>query len=342
MPQLLLRFRLMPLVVAGALATVLLWAARGWNGSDAVSFRAQRPTGTPASVGPEPAMLASDGDRVLDRVLTALEQRPNITARVRQRVYFQGREIAGIGNYWQRGVDRKRRTRWEMQTHAGDGTASFREVLVDGRFLWTERNHETNRSVTRVDLSRLRAALLSRPLPASTAEPLDPDAAILLARGGVSRLIAHLQTQFQFSVVATTGADASQRDILVGRWKSKALESRCPGVTAETLPADWPPQLPHHVVLAIGAKDLFPYVVEYRQAADSATYSFTSGNASARLTRFEFHEVRFDAAIADRRFEYSPPEQWSDATQQTLDQLLSTSRPNLDAAQLPSRREWRR
>lgn len=342
LPRSLFRIRFGQILALGLLSVVALWAIRAshWL-NDQRSWPLQRKIAATNQRAVEATTL-SDGDAMMNQVLAALERRPNITARVRQRVYFQGQEIAGIGNYWQRGVDRQRRTRWELQTHAGSGSASFREILVDGRYLWTDRKHETGWSVTRVDLNRVRAALLARTPSQAQNEPTDLAAAAILTRGGLSRLIAQLRRQFHFQKATSTIANSPGRMHFVGRWKSDVLQRHWPGLTEKKPATQWPTQLPHHVLLEVGQADLFPYRIEYRDAKGSAAEAVAARQPSMVLASFEFYEVRFDRVIADRRFEYSPPEQWKDVTQQVVEQFIGSDDAKPDVVQLPKRHAWRR
>jgi len=285
----------------------------------------------------------ASGDQLMMQVFTWLERRPNVTARLRQRVFLQEQEVVGSGAYWQRGVDRQRSTRWELQTHVGDGFASFVQVLVDGRYLWTDRRHNEERRVTRIDLSALRAGLLGQLPPGAQAEVAQVQATIAQSRGGLSQLVASLQQQFQFEILETTGGDSQRWITLIGHWRQSALEQKWDGLNSETPADSWPEQLPYRVVLKIGRKDLFPYSIDYLAASAGADPS-TSGSRSTRtvLAQYEFYQARFDAAIPDRRFTYTPGEDWTDGTQRLIRQLSPNQPPTEDLANLLKRRELRR
>jgi hypothetical protein len=86
--------------------------------------------------------------------------------------------------------------------------------------------------------------------------------------------------------------------------------------TREVL-AEWPKQLPHHVLLLVGPQDLYPYVIEYRRSDDDQLATAPKGllPAADPLARFEQFDVQFAAQIDDRLFELASGDiQWTDET----------------------------
>jgi hypothetical protein len=289
-----------------------------------------------------PANPSSSGDPWLASVAAALERQSHMTARIRQRVNLKGEEFAGIGAFWQRGVGRQRSTRLELQTHAGAATASFVQVLDQNRRLWTDRKNELRRSVTRVDVNQLRAKLLNLPIGDSDGEFSGVESKMLLARGGLTQLIAELQRQFYFEAAHATGPDAAMRVTLVGRWKQSELDSRWPNLNSAAPTANWPEHLPFEVVLQVGRGDLFPYVIEYRRVLAGRKAGATGRCPTALLVRFEFYDVRFDADIEDRRFTYTPIDDWEEVTHEEFERLRPGGAAKPDLADFLKRREWRR
>jgi hypothetical protein len=163
----------------------------------------------------------------------------------------------------------------------------------------------------------------------------------VLARGGLSQLVAELRRAFAFGPPVAIMEQDRPMIALVGRWREEALSRQWQSLAPDD-PANWPGHLPHHVVVKLGREDYFPYVVEYRRAADAALAGSPAG-ASDPLARFEFFEVRWGVVNVDQRlFEFTPADvDWRDETAATLEKL----RPTPPAAPMPvAQREgaWRR
>ena len=93
--------------------------------------------------------------------------------------------------------------------------------------------------------------------------------------------------------------------------------------------ASWPAHLPQHVLLAVGAADLFPRVVEYRRGSQSSWAESASAHTLSAdpLARFEFFELNFAAAIPDGMFEFAAVDvDWRDVTERVIERLRSRSK----------------
>jgi hypothetical protein len=134
-----------------------------------------------------------DGNALVDRVLTTLERRPNVAAHFRQWLQVGVEPLSGAGEYWQQGVGNTRRTCWQWKTMIAGEPATFCQILDKDHQLWTDSRLPGERTVTYVKVSNVRRDLeAARGLGQGRAGG-DPQQLELLARGGLSQLVAELQ-----------------------------------------------------------------------------------------------------------------------------------------------------
>jgi hypothetical protein len=268
-----------------------------------------------------------DGEALVRRVLDNLERRPNAAAKVRQSTRLEGNTLAGAGVYWQQGVENLRRTYWRLQSVAGDEPSSYTQVFT-GQELWIDRRVGDERKVTRVDVGRVARVLNLAGGAGGWAESRRESASpVLLARGGVSQLVAELHRCFEFSPPVATQCDGVPALAVIGQWRSEELAGAWPGL--EPGSASWPDHLPQHVLLVVGAADLFPRIVEYRRGSQASVAESASAHAlsSDPLARFEFFELNFAAAIPDGAFEFAAVDiDWRDVTERVIERLRSRTR----------------
>ena len=85
---------------------------------------------------------------------TQLERRTSVTARFRHQVSLDGRQLFGVGGYWQQGSGEDLHMRFELQiANRGDRLLQ----VSNGRFLWTDQRLPTGRMITRLDLRKVRS-----------------------------------------------------------------------------------------------------------------------------------------------------------------------------------------
>jgi hypothetical protein len=260
-------------------------------------------------------------------VLDTLERRPNIAAKLRQSVRIGDDRLTGEGEYWQQGSGNQRRTRWELKTLVAGETAFITQVY-DGEAVWTDRQLPATRRVTRVEMSKLRREL------ATGDEAEEPgwganDATMpeLIARGGLSQLVAGLHESFSFGQRQTLQRGDQTVFAVIGQWRSDQLERVWPGLSPNG-DGEWPAHLPHHVMLYIDVDDRFPYFVEYRGAAQAylAASSEAYTPAQDALASFEFIDVQFASPMPADRFQYTPPENnFTDITDRVVAELRPTA-----------------
>jgi hypothetical protein len=270
------------------------------------------------------ASAGGNDDQLILEVLETLERRPNIAAKLRQSVRLGDDRLSGEGTFWQQGVGNQRRTRWELTTLVA-GERAFVTQVFDGELLWTDRKLPASRKVTRVDIDTLRRQLGAVTDGEGQGGFVAAGGAIseLLARGGVSQLVASLHRSFSFGPRQTLRRGDRTMLAVIGRWRPEQLERLWPGA-GSMAPGDWPPHLPHHVVVYVDANDRFPYFVEYRGGDQQALASSAEAYYPARdaLASFEFIEVQFAAAMPADIFQFTPPDvSWHDITSRLVEEL---------------------
>jgi hypothetical protein len=273
---------------------------------------------------------------------TRLERRPGVTARLRHQTAINGQQLYGIGSYWQQGVGEDLRVRLVLEIGGGIRLSQ----VSNGRFFWTDRVLPTGRSVTRVDLRKLRSDPV---LAAARYEEVRPGQAnwspaqndMIAQCGGLPRLLVALRENFAFyppqamRLVAPEAAGAAGVPYfaVVGRWKRERLaalmesqESKVESQEPETV-TPIPERLPEEVLLLFGQADLFPYRIEYRRLDSSlgstANVSQPIYQLSNRPTAvLEFSDVAFDVPISPSQFDYAPPNvDWVDHTAALIEKL---------------------
>jgi hypothetical protein len=291
----------------------------------------------------------SAGDRLLVEAVARLERRPSVAAGLRHQTTINRQQLYGAGSYWQQGAGDDLRVRLELQI----GPEIRLSQISNGRFLWLDRVLPTGRTVTRVDLRKLRSDPV---LAAGRYEEIRPGQAnwspaqndMISRCGGVPRLLVALRDNFTFfppqamRLVAPESAGAASQPYfaVVGRWRSDKLaalvgdresriesqirrgESREPEGAASI-----PDRLPGEVLLLFGQADLFPYRVEYRRMESLLAAGMNAPPPVYQLSRqptavLEFSEVAFDVPIAPSQFDYVPPNvDWVDHTAALLEKL---------------------
>ncbi len=299
----------------------------------------------PANAASPGSHTLTVGNRFATRVLAMLERRAAVVARVRHRVHLGEYALTGSGRYWQQGVGNLRKTRLELQTQIADQSASLVQVF-DGRYLWTDRQFPSGRAVTRLDPIRLQEGLAGGESP--IARQGRPTAATSLlsaaaSRGSFCGQLADMIKQFDFEDPQQVPMNGVPMIATIGHWKVDELARAWPAhnrartestgsqpgeIPVEKSPqevlADWPQQLPHHVLLVVGPQDMYPYLIEYRRSDDEPLANSSAGLLPANdpLARFEQFDVQFAVQIDNRLFELASGDvQWTDETDRLIKQL---------------------
>jgi hypothetical protein len=339
--------------LAGAFAVGALIAARA---VDAQSHARMQPGSSPPHSGIDASRSANDGlsasDRLLVEAAARLERRASVTARLRHQTSINGQLLYGAGSYWQQGTGSDLRIRLELQF----GREATMSQISNGRFLWVDRQLPTGRTVTRVDLRKLRSDPV---LAAAKFDGVRPGQAnwssaqsdIAAQIGGLPRILAALRDNFAFfppQAMRLVAANESEGAgvpyfAVVGRWRTEKLAELVArqGSTPENQPPmesfSLPGRLPHEVLLLFGQADLFPYRIEYRHVE---TPSDSDARATAPVYQLsnhpmsvlEFSDVVFDAPIAPSQFDYAPPDvDWVDHTATVIEKMRRESQANVAA-----------
>lgn len=284
------------------------------------------------------------GNHYLYQCLVNLERRHSLATQVVQTGVINGRLVESAGDYQQVGQGQERRFRWRLQGRVTDDPVTLNQVS-NGNFLWTdlawgEASEVSLRRVWRVDLRSLRKNLAKptadsvRPGEAAAA-PLDPN--MWASLGGLPMLLESLKTNFDFAQPRSMYYKNQPVYAMIGFWK-EAQRDRLLARDAEDLSEEqpvnrYPARLPHHVLVAIGATDLFPYLVEYRSVNDALSQASLRVDDRFResqrpMLKLELKPPRFDVDVNVASFEYAPPPgvDWMDRTAERLAMLQGRQR----------------
>lgn len=293
--------------------------------------RESKPLPTAPALANGPAGV--EGNAYLQQALAALERRESVVAKASQTGVIEGRTVESTGDYWQLGQGRDRQFQLKLQGLVTDDPVRLLQVS-NGKFLWTdlrwgEASDVQLRQIWRVDLRRLRKDLSDpqsdqvRPGEAS-ADNLD--AGLWASLGGLPMLLESLDANFRFERPRQMLLRKTPVYAMVGFWREDQRETLLQD--SDTADTGLPSRLPHHVLVAIGASDLFPYRVEYRGADDplsaaGLTADKRYGESGRPLLRLDLVQPRYDVSIPDEAFAYTLPEgvDWMDRTTERLEML---------------------
>ncbi len=290
-------------------------------------------TGEPATA---PA-LPTAGDQLMVQARLALERRVSVTARIRYQAALNGRSLAGFGGYWQQGRGDSMHMRFELRVNHED--TSLLQVS-DGRFIWSDQRVPAGRTITRLDLGKVRSESKHddeefEDLGSGRIRIAPPEPDLANRTGGLPKLLMVLSDCFAFQAPQSRrGTPAQPLEGLpaslpvfavVGRWKPDVLAHFVPeGKGLEALTE----RLPQEVLLLFGQADLFPYRIESRQlfpapaAAATPEPSAAFQLSSDPLMLLELSAVSFDSQVPAGQFDYAPgQENWNDLTAEYIDAL---------------------
>jgi hypothetical protein len=299
------------------------------------------------------------GDQLLLQARTQLERRTSVTARLRHQISLNGRQLAGFGGYWQQGRGDDLHMRLELKFFNED-TALLQ--ISNGRFLWADQRLPAGRSISRLDLRKVRSEWSTTDddfdeLESGQAMSALPASEPLIRYGGLPTLLASLSDCFAFlppqpmrwtPAPPLEGLPSSLPVFaVVGRWKPEKLVNYLPDNEGEPSAAQGvppPERLPREVLVLIGQADLFPYRIEFRKQLSHLEPSPGSGQippfqlSREPLLLLELSAVTFDSQIAVSQFDFSPGEaEWDDRTAECLDAMRLRSQTRTAARDQESR-----
>jgi hypothetical protein len=238
-------------------------------------------------------------------------QQPSVEARLRQKINLFGQQLVGTGQYFQKQSASGPLLRLELKAQIGEQLTSMQQIC-DGRFLWIRRELPGGTTLGRVHLDRIRDAIRQ-----TAREPLSDSTTNWMALGGLPRLLAGLDQNFQFGPARSAQLGKSPVWITEGHWKTERLSEMLPDqkdAIAAGRPPDLTrlsPQLPTSVLVVLGQHDLVPYRIEYRRPVPRTSKGGAPQSASAAspVVVLELFDVREGGDLQDEHFVYQPGDQ---------------------------------
>ncbi len=286
------------------------------GGRQDIAIEPIEPSPSPAPPPPPRVAVSTEGpgNAFVRQAAVALESHSSIGVRVDQHGWIDGRPLDTSGRYYQLGAGSQRQFLVE-QTGQLAGFPSRLLRVSDSRFLWTDLAwgdpSNPNRSVTRVDLRKVRRAVINGEEEGDLPAPTDPSA---WARfGGLPMLLTGLDESFTFGQPRKMQFRNEHVAAMVGRWRPDRLKQLFGNEPI-------PPRLPDHVVVAISVATRFPLLVEYRDGKDPLSASGLPDDAlltsSTRpMLKLDLGAPTFDERLDSRLFTYRPTkDDWSDQT----------------------------
>lgn len=330
------------LVTAGATLYLAIPIAERWMAgepAEATGDLVDSPLAQIQVEGAEPPRSGRDarGNLVVAQCLLALERRQAISADIVQSGRMAGQVVETSGHYLQKGRGDARQFSLLLQGRIGGSSARVWQVS-DGRIHWTDIAWNADRSpdrrqVKRIDLRKVRRELYPgaddefRPAPGDAAIN-SASAAAWFELGGLPMLVGSLAEKFDFGAPRQMYLRNAPVYTMIGHWKPAQRQALLTSVAndnaKEAKDAQQPPEakrlperMPDHVLIAVGMKDLFPHLIEYRGPSDPlSARGLAEDNRFRQSTgpmfKLDFLRPRFDdeleGAISDRHFAYELPE----------------------------------
>jgi hypothetical protein len=247
----------------------------------------------------QPALPA--GQELLTQAVHRLNRQPALSAKIRQRVQMFGQELVGSGSYLQLGDAPDKMLRLDLKLQLAGRVSSLQQVS-DGERLWTRREVLDAKTLSFVDLERVRRELAER------REVRPPDyGADWMILGGLPALVAGLEESFQFGTAQPARYNETEAWVIEGTWKPTALAKFGAAENGAAGEASLPAEAPQQVHVVLSAADLFPYQIEFRRRRP-AERAGEEGAWSPLLT-MELFDVQFGPALDPLQFQYKAGDQ---------------------------------
>lgn len=276
------------------------------------------------------------GNAYLYQSLVELQRRRSFAVDAAQSGVIEGRQVKSTGRYLQTGSGAARQFSLRLEGRVADDAVRLWQVS-NSRFLWTDlkwgaASEEGLRQVWRIDLRRIKKSLgdPQQSIAAGQAAASLRAPGQWAGLGGLPMLLESLETNFDFALPRKMTLRKQPVYAMVGFWKPNRRDRLLHQADAKQQP-DAPPlpsRMPHHVLVVIGARDLFPYRVEYRGAQDPLSAASVPpdrryGESARPLLKLDFERPRFDVAIAEEQYDYQPPDgvDWMDRTSERLEMV---------------------
>ncbi len=320
----------LPILSAGLAITILAAIVTNHVPQDTAKKRlttnvsVSDPPESAADPGPPP-----DGGILVNQAASQLLALPGIQAKTRQRVDIFGQHLVGSGNYLQWVQGPQLLLRLDLKLQMGQQVTSLQQIS-DGQILWIRTDLPHRKSLTRVNLRRLRDAASKLPTP--------PPPTYWMALGGMPKLLARLAEDFTFGPAQPKVIGHLPVWRIDGHWKADVLTRLMPDHAATIRSDDLaalrrlPEPLPHGVSLILGRDrvvPLFPYSVSYYRLLPPDKDQPKSAPPQRRaIATLELFEVRLRPDLSPADFDYRPGSQEvKDQTNQFIAQLRAASSP---------------
>ena len=278
-----------------------------------------QPASGPAALPSAPAGTLEPGaktdaitdtpEQLMTRAMTAFELHRSFSAQLRHQVNLFGQNLVGKGTYYQLGHGLKKSLRVEMQLKAsGQGAASQLAHVCDGQYLWTFEKVGERSKLSRVDLRRVSRAIdQARRNPAGF---IKAPPSLSLGSGGLGRLLADLNEQFEMHSLRPAKLGNDSVWVLDGRWRKERLAKLLPDKADRILAGksidleQLPPHLPHEVRLTLSRDAaLLPFRVEFARTKPSE-----ENEAPERIAvvSMETYEIKVNEELDPHLFVYKP------------------------------------
>lgn len=243
----------------------------------------------------------------LGNALTAISTYKSIQSKLVEQIQITTPPIRMTGSFQEQG----RKTRLELKVKLrGDSHGTLLEVS-DGDLLWSEMALTETKQVSLRDLKQIAAALADAPTTAAA------DGSAGLGLGGLTGLLTSLHRTMTFDQMREESDNNGHRIVIQGQWNDEFAQ-KWKKNPEDSLPA----YIPDRVRIYFDAATSFPTRLVYLKRNPE------KGNFRPIL-RLEFEDVKFNDAIDDEAFQYTPPEGIvpEDITQQYIDQLKPRTPP---------------
>jgi hypothetical protein len=239
------------------------------------------------------------GQELLAQAARRLDRQTALSAKIRQRVRMFGEELVGSGAYLQLGDAPDKMLRLELKLQLAGRVSSLQQVC-NGEQLWTRREVLDAKTLSFVDLQRVRREL------ASHAATRPPDySADWMILGGLPALLGGLEETFQFGPAQAARFNDANVWVIEGTWKPAELAKF--GAAGDAGPVSLPPEAPEQVQVVLGADDLFPYQIEFRRSRPASEAG--QGSAWSPMLTMELFDVQFGPALDPLQFQYKAGDQ---------------------------------
>ena len=246
----------------------------------------------------------TDPDTILKRAFAQMNSESRFQAAVRHKINMFDQQLVGTGHYRQFGKGSIKRLRFELKTQVGEMTSSVIQVC-DGRHLWTRENLAEGTTLSRIDVRYIQDELAEYEQENGVGK-FAANWGANIAMGGLPRLLASVDSCFDFVSVTETHYEDIPVWVLVGTWKRDVKERIIEQFNSGS---QFPAHLPNAVKLVLGRDVEFRFVpreIQYLRILPDKTAQSMVSLQLYDLTRLvdmnasQFDYQRGEQVIVDR------------------------------------------